>query len=259
MNENMTHDTAELLIETGRDLAKAKIDNDNKFVVHNHEGRPYVKRGWERLLEAEAETLRVTTLSGLNDFLTNNPDGLELEKLMVHVVDQETVAVRSIPYGPHKQRPVFMRATALVPDHMFSSATRPSYHSPEQFIPYLQSCFVETTGDHLKDVIKVCGNVCTSAEVQQEDDGMKQNVTTRAGVVTKEKTEVPNPVLLYPFSTFTEVAQPGRKMTLRFRGGDGGAGAALIEADGGAWKITAMQSIANWLRENLPEEVKVIA
>lgn len=259
MNENMSYDTAALLIETGHKQATAEINNDSKFIVAQHEGRPYVKRGWERLLEAEADTLRVTTLTGLNDYLTNNTDGLELEKLMVHVVDEQTVAVRSVPYGPHKQRPVFMTAKALVPEHMFSSATRPNYFSPEHFIPYLQSCFVETEGDHLKDVIKVCGNVCTSAEVQQQDDGMKQNVTTRSGVVTKELTEVPNPVILYPFSTFTEVAQPGRKMTLRFKSGGDGAGAALIEADGGAWKITAMQSVATWLRENLPKEVKVIA
>lgn len=253
------YDTVDLLINTGKDIARKELENENAFIVHNHEGRDYIKGNWNRLLEPETETLHVSTLTGLKDYLESNPDGLDLNELMVHVVDHMTVKVRSIPVGGHKQRPTFMAAEALVPEHMFSSATRPTYHAPDQFIPYLQSCFVETDGDHLKDVIKVCGNVCTSAEVQQQDDGMKQNVTTRAGVVTKELTEVPNPVILYPFSTFTEVVQPGRKMTLRFRGGDSGAGAALIEADGGAWKITAMQSIAAWLRENLPEDVKVIA
>ena len=257
--ESNTFETAELLINTGKELAREELKNENAFVVHEHEGRPYIKGSWNKLYEPEAECLHIHTLTGLKDYLESNPDKLDYDELMVHVVSHDTVLIRSVPYGPHKQRPTFMQAEAIVPVHMFSSATRPEYHSPEQFLPYMQSCFVETEGDHLTDVIQVCGNISTSAEVQQQDDGMKQNVTTRAGVVTKELTEVPNPVILYPFSTFTEVAQPGRKMTLRFKGGDGGAGAALIEADGGAWKITAMQSIADWLRENLPEEVKVIA
>lgn len=258
--ESNTFETAELLINTGKELAREELKNENAFVVHEHEGRPYIKGSWSRLLEPEADTLNVCTLTGLKDYLESNPDGLDLKGLMVHVIDHSTVKVRSVPVGGHKQRPVFMTAEALIPDHMFSRATRPSYYPPSVFIPYLQSCFAEVEGDDLQAVIRVCGNVDVEAGVSQKDDGMTQKVATRTGVVTKSEEEVPNPVVLYPFSSFVEILQPARKMVLRFAGNaDEGAGAALIEADGGAWKITAMQSIADWLRENLPEEVKVIA
>ena len=254
------HETVELLIDTGKELASQKLENEHAFIVHEHEGRKYIKGNWNRLLEAETETLNVVTLTGLKDYLENNPDNLKLDELMVHVVDHMTVKVRSIPVGGHKQRPVFMTAQALVPEHMFSRATRPAYYPPSVFIPYLQSCFAEVDGDDLATVIRICGNVDVEANVNQKDDGMTQKVATRTGVVTKSEEEVPNPVVLYPFSSFVEIMQPARKMVLRFAGNtDEGAGAALIEADGGAWKITAMHAIAEWLRKELPEEVKVIA
>ncbi|WP_430735142.1 hypothetical protein [Halodesulfovibrio aestuarii] len=254
------YETTQLLISTGKEIAREELKNEKAFLVHEHEGRTYIKGDWRPMLDAETDTLHVATLSGLKDFLESNPDNLDLDQLMVHVVDHETVKVRSIPVGGHKQRPVFLTAKALVPEHMFCKATRPAYYPPSVFIPYLQSCFAEVEGDDLKTVIRICGNVDVEANVNQKDDGMTQKVATRTGVVTKSEEEVPNPVILYPFSSFVEVLQPARKMVLRFAGNtDEGAGAALIEADGGAWKITAMQSIAEWLRKNLPEEVRVIA
>lgn len=254
------YENTQLLIETGKELEREKLKNEKAFLVKEHEGRTFVKGDWRPLLEPETETLKVSTLTGLKDYLDNNPDSLNLNELMVHVVDHETVKVRSTPVGGHKQRPVFLTATALVPEHMFCKATRPAHYPPSVFIPYLQSCFAEVDGDDLKTIISVCSNVDVDAGVNQSDDGMTQKVTTRRGVVSKAQENVPNPVVLYPFSSFVEIMQPARKMVLRFAGNtDEGAGAALIEADGGAWKITAMQSIATWLRENLPEEVKVIA
>lgn len=247
------NESIETLVRLGGDLKQAEVDRRTQFVVHEHNGRPYYKGEFRPMLEPEAEPLHVNTLTALADYLNDNPDELDLSKLLVHVNSATDVVIRSVPTGPHKQRPVFMRAGALIPDHMFDT-----YVSPDKFVPYLQSCFA--AGEDLETVIAVCGNVTAAAEVRQQDDGMTQTVTARMGVQRRTDIEVPNPVVLYPFSSFVEIMQPARKFVLRFKGDtDKGTLCALIPADGGAWQITAIESISTWLREKLPEGVRVIA
>jgi hypothetical protein len=57
---------------------------------------------------------------------------------------------------------------------------------------------------------------------------------------------IPNPVKLSPFRTFIEVEQPESLFVLRGRKGPQWA---LFEADGGLWKIKAIQNIKNWLEK----------
>lgn len=247
------NESIETLVRLGGDLKQAEADRRMQFAVHEHNGRPYCKGDFRPMLEPEAEPLRVNTLTALVDYLAHNPDSLELDKLLVHVNNATDVAIRSVPTGPHLQRPVFMRATALVPDHMYDR-----FVGPDSFVPYLQSCFAE--GGDLETVIAICSNLSAQAEVGQTDDGLSQTVTARVGVQRKTNIEVPNPVVLYPFSSFVEIMQPARKFVLRFKGSpDEGASCKLMAADGGAWQIAAIEEISKWLREKLPEGVRVIA
>lgn len=48
--------------------------------------------------------------------------------------------------------------------------------------------------------------------------------------------------------TFPEVSQPDRACVARCREHDSGVQVKLVDADGGAWKSTAIASIAEWLR-----------
>ncbi|WP_051363794.1 hypothetical protein [Oleidesulfovibrio alaskensis] len=258
MSSTNIEKSIEILLQAGKDIAAADVERKTAFISHTHEGRPYYKGDWKALMEPEAKPLFVNTLSGIARYLTDNPDGLDLNALLVHVDDYQTVTVRSVPTGPHKQRPTFMQAKALIPEHLFSDPVRPRYYPPQVFIPYLQSCFVES--EDLKAAIDVCSNMDVEGGVSQADDGLSQKVAVRKGVVTRSEVKVPNPVVLYPFSTFIEIDQPARKMVLRLAGNlDEGSGCALIEADGGAWKISALSAIEAWLKNNLPETVKVIA
>jgi len=51
--ESNTFETAELLINTGKELAREELKNGNAFVVHEHEGRPYIKGSWNKLYEPD--------------------------------------------------------------------------------------------------------------------------------------------------------------------------------------------------------------
>lgn len=250
--EAISQEAMEYLVNTGAALKQAETERKTAMIVREYNERPYYKGDFRPLLEPEADTLHVGTLTGIKDYLTDNPDGLDLTKIMVHVINATRVAVRSVPTGPHKQRPVFMEARAVVPDHLFDR-----YIAPDEFVPYLQSCFAP--GGDIEAVIKVCGNVTASAEINQKDDGVTQTVTAKTGVVRVENVEVPSPAILYPFSSFVEINQPARKFVLRFKGTDSGSACKLIDADNGAWQIAAIESLSTWLREALPEGVRVIA
>jgi len=96
--------------------------------------------------------------------------------------------------------------------------------------------------------------------------GVSQSVTARAGLARVAEVPVTNPVTLRPYRTFAEVEQPASPFILRLKRKDGEMPqCALFEADGGKWKIEAIQNIARALRvltAELPEgmrEIPIIA
>ena len=156
------------LIGVGRELES--LDGKAKATLPVHvteDGLRFYKRDpegeWQRLHDAEQDTLTVGTLQAVVDYLNQNPDGLELDKLLVHVCDVTTVRVMSVPFGGWKQRTTYMRADAVIPAHRFGSWT-----SPDEFVPYLQSCFVPS--DDLDALIKISGNLVDTSEVRVQDD-----------------------------------------------------------------------------------------
>lgn len=244
----------EHLVAVGKELEQHKADTARQFFCHTIEdGRAFWKdsagEDWTKLYEAEAPTLTVNTLTAIKDYLTLNPDNLDLSTIMVHVVDPVRVNVVSAPFGGWKQRATHMQAQALIPRHRFDQ-----FESPDIFVPYLQSCFCP--GEHLADLLKITGNLVDTSEVSLKDDGVSQEVSIRHGAARKAEVPVPSPAILYPFSTFSEVEQPARKFVFRLSSLP--LKCALLEADGGAWKLAAIQSIAAWLAQALPN-AKVIA
>ncbi len=83
-------------------------------------------------------------------------------------------------------------------------------------------------------------------------------VQARAGVALVSDVAVPNPILLCPYRTFRDVPQPSSLFVLRVRSGQGLPEAGLFEADGGAWRLTAIERIKQWLTEQLPAAVAVL-
>jgi hypothetical protein len=252
MPENtMTKDVNEHLIAVGLELAKAKIESETAFISHTMEdGRIFIRGIWNPLLEAVQEPLQTHSLQGIVDYLAHNPDALDMEKILVHVATPTDVFVRSTLFGAHRQRGEHVHAQATLPKHRFDV-----WATPDIFVSYLQSCFCD--GGNLLDLIKIASHITGSTEVNLKDDGVSQQATLLTGIVRKGEVDVPNPVVLFPFSTFAEVEQPARKFVFRLKSEP--INCILMEADGGAWKLTALERIAAWLRERVPANVKVIA
>ena len=84
------------------------------------------------------------------------------------------------------------------------------------------------------------------------DNGVTQTVSVQSGISLAGTKKIPNPVSLAPFRTFVEVEQPESLFILRVTDGRSGPELALFEADGGAWRLAAINSIKDWLQEQLP-------
>lgn len=87
------------------------------------------------------------------------------------------------------------------------------------------------------------------------DDGVSQKATVKTGIASKGEALVPNPVTLMPYRTFVEVDQPISNFIFRMKEDKYSKGiqCALYEADGGAWKIEAMENIKIYLVNELAE------
>lgn len=210
-----------------------------------------------RAPEPEADPININTLTGLVEYIKADFDA-GVTDAMVHVVSHDHVELFSAMSGRFFQRNVFAVAKF---SGLLDQATpfRFGQHlDAESFVVALQ-CLFEPSAD-LKKVLAVVGNLREESVKTTADDGVTQTVTAKAGVVLSSTVEVPNPVTLRPYRTFREIDQPESRFVLRLRGGGQGSVAtcALFEADGGAWKLEAIQRIAVYLNANL-KDVPVIA
>ena len=153
--------------------------------------------------------------------------------------------------GEREERftPVVVKAD--VPQLIFDKFT-----NREQMMIMLQSRFVDTP--ERAELLRQIGNLAKEEELLQEDDGVSQRVVTKAGVKRSEEI-ITNPVMLAPFRTYTEIAQPVSPFVVRLDRSDDDIAVGLFEGDGGAWRNTARVAIKTFLEENLTGEIPVLA
>ena len=226
---------------------------NRSYTVQEIDGRMYVNTNdLVRIKEpfpAVLPTVNIFTLSGLVDYILNDPDG-QLDKfgnLVVQVTDPRKVVL----YGIKCSDDYAVRAelARVVTDNEPFEFGR--YIGQEEFIVQLQSRFIET--DNSLEVGKVVGNLSVEKGTNTSDDGISQRVTVRDGVVRVSDVVIKNPVYLRPFRTFCEIDQPESPFILRIRNSDGKGTPeiALYEADGGLWKHRAIQGIHAYLDKAL--------
>lgn len=197
-------------------------------------------------------TLKLNTLTGLVEYINNGADGVKEDEigLMVHVVNERQVDVLSGTFGRADQRCTYASATA---DAVLSKSDFQfgQYYDCESFVIKLLSLFEDFDGR--ASVLKIVGNIKEENVRQTGDDGVTQTVTARSGITRVEEVSVPNPVFLAPFRTFREVTQPLSPFVLRMKQGHSGGlpTVALFEADGGKWKLDAIQFIAEFLSSKI--------
>lgn len=212
----------------------------DKTDIKTINGLPYFmhSQGVSRIKNPDFNTIHATTLSGLVDYLREDIDIVEsVHQPFIHIESPTSVKVLSSGNAPDRQ--TFIHSIPLVPSITFGR-----FIPAEEFNILLQAAFVPSVD---RDKILLCvGNIREENVRTLADDGVTQEVTIKSGIARSENAIVPNPVSLRPFRTFTEIEQVESKFVFRIK--DGGL-CALFEADGGAWRIDAMQAIKEFLFE----------
>ena len=205
-------------------------------------GLDYASRNVSLVLEPEPEELRVTSLTAIALYLKENPDAIDLNDLLL-VVDGPLQVFLFSRLRTGNQRFSYLRANPVIPNFNFSQFT-----PLDQFVPQIQAGFLPTQSRD--SLIQVLSHVSHDTTVKAVDDGTAQEVEVRSGI-RKVYQDLPNPVSLQEYCTFPEIEQPMITYVLRLDRKSDSLQARLIQADGGAWRITAMERIRNWLANHV--------
>lgn len=201
----------------------------------------------------KAEPVKMVTLKSLVDYIKSGTDAMN-GMMLIHVVSPVQVKLYS-QLDSDRGREYMAEVNAGLPCFPFES-----FISHEKFIIGMQSAFVP--GNDRELVLKFAGTVESGTVASYGDDGVSQKATVKTGVASKSDALVPNPVRLKPYRTFTEVGQPESSFIFRMaEGSNEKVQCALFEADGGAWKLEAMNNIKEYLEHELEgmEQFTVIA
>lgn len=208
--------------------------------------------------------LQIHTLDGIKQLFETHfeaiKDEVDPEGLFVHVVAYNEVHVLDLKSDKFGRRRVLIKSTPIQVDGFAFN----KYLTHEDFTISLLSKFQQPAkpeDDHLQYLLKISETVTGEAVVASENTGAGQMVSLRQGaLVSAAKTELKQRVKLSPFRTFREIDQPRSEFIFRVNQPKPGEipTLALIEADGGKWKLDAIQTIAEKLRADL-QNVKVIS
>lgn len=193
----------------------------------------------------KADSIRVSTLTSLIDYLHSGTDALP-KKMLVRVISPTSVELISA-LDDDRKRECLVDVIADLPDIVYDR-----YIDNESFLIALQSKFLPNADRDL--LLKFAGTVEHGSVAQYSDDGVTQKATVKTGIASKGEAIVPNPVTLAPYRTFLEVEQPESAFIFRMQQGyEGAVDCAIFEADGGAWKNKAMQNVHAYLAEKLAD------
>jgi hypothetical protein len=185
------------------------------------------------------EPIEIQSLDGLITYVNELTEMDEAEVAAVIVKSHRLVQVVGHADPVTGDRQVFIQAEADVPEFSFGS-----YHDRERFQIAIAAKFLKT--ESRDKLIQVIGQVSEDAVKQTDDDGISQTVTVKKGISLKGEVVVPSTIQLAPYRTFVEITQPESEFLLRMRSSSS-LECGLFEADGGAWKLEARNSIKEYL------------
>ncbi|WP_367007416.1 hypothetical protein ABZ559_04975 [Streptococcus sp. ZY19097] len=231
-------------LEYAVDLA----NNENKVIEVN--GKSYYDAQRYRMIELEPKlypkTLALNTLDSLVDYLKSGLNGLNEQKLLVVVEGPLEVSVYSEDdERAHRSR--LATVEAITPNLHFGQ-----YEDAADFNVILQSKFIDS--DDRDVVIEFASALKIENGSEIEDNGVSQMATVKNGVASLAKGKAPNPVTLRPYRTFGEVEQPASKFIFRI---NKHAEMALFEADGGKWRLEAINNVADYLKGQLTDQTNL--
>lgn len=195
----------------------------------------------------------VTTLSALRDLITSDVEGLAKSSLpLIHIVNHKEVRLLTGVSDEHGRKRTF----AIAKPSEYQGFKFDNWYALEAFRIGIQAHFSLTPD---RDYLLTIASKVTDNEVStSEDDGVSQQVECKAGLSLKATEKLRARVTLAPFRTFAEADQPQSEFIFRARKTQAGAELALFEADGGKWRVAAVQNVAFALR-NLQITLPIIA
>lgn len=213
-------------------------------------GKTYVNRDLRRYDEApKARPVQARTLTALMDYMEHCSQEFP-GRMIIHIADPTHVRLLS-ELDAERERETLFETAAETSAFRFGE-----WYDQENFMIALQANF--QANNDLAAVLKLAGNIVSKNDQTYSDDGTTQVATMTIGVATKVDAIVPNPVTLIPFRTFQEVAQPESAFVFRIGERGGTPAFKLIEAEGGLWKMTAVNAIKDYIYDilgSLPEEI----
>lgn len=217
-------------------------------VVQDIKGEVYSDKQLYRINHIPyADSIGMNTLSSLIEYIKSGVDVFG-DKMIVHVQSPTQVAMYSA-LNIERNRENVVVVKASVPEFMFGR-----FINHEDFVIGVQSKFVDDSDTDKALLLKFAGTVEAGSVAEYGDDGISQKATVKTGIASKGDAIIPSPARLKPFRTFVEVEQPVSSFVFRMKDDRSyGVQCALFEADGGAWRNAAMESIKNYLIEALKE------
>lgn len=205
--------------------------------------------------EHRAEAFRLSTLTGLVDYILDSKEKFKEIPYIVHIISPTEVRLMST-LDSDRKREYLAIVDAETPNIPFGT-----FIENEKMIITLQAMFQQDEKTDIKNVEKFAGTVASGTVKDYSDDGISQKATVKTGITTRAEGIVPSPCMLRPYRTFMEVQQPSSVFIFRMREGiKDSVESALFEADGGAWKNEAMANIKEYLQEKLKDtDVTVIS
>lgn len=228
-----------------------ELANKENKIISSKTGREYFDSNEYSLQELSprkyAPILELQTLKSLVDYLKSDNDLISNRKLLVVVDSYQKVSVYDQVDFENGKRPQLVSVKATVPVIPFSN-----WRDQEEFNIMLQSMFIDDADRNL--VLDFASHLKIEKGAEVQDNGISQMATVRDGVASLAQAKTPNPVTLRPYRTFNEIEQPASQFVFRI---NKSANLALFEADGGKWKLEAVENIARYLTKELADNNKI--
>ena len=193
-----------------------------------------------------ASSIEMNTLSSLIDYIKSGVDSF-CDQMIIHVQSPTKVSMYSA-LDAERKREYVVEVNASVPAFRFNE-----FMDHESFCIGVQSKCIDDPETDKALLLRFAGTVEAGSVAEYGDDGVSQKATVKTGIASKGEALVPSPASLKAFRTFVEVEQPVSSFIFRMKEDKYSKGiqCALFEADGGAWKLEAMQAICAYLSGEL--------
>lgn len=232
-------------------MLKAMIEKIEKMAgpkVYDIEGEHYASADLKRI-DPKKDFPKSITLTGLDSvckMVTNEAADLFAgDQILIQVVDYRTVRVFTTLDG-EMDRCWLYECQADTPKIRVNS-----YMTHEEAVVQLRSLYIP--GPDTEYLLQLLSSISKESKVTSSDNGVTQTVEARQGIALTQSVPVKPRVILRPFRTFLEVAQPDSEFLLRL---DNGGNVGLYEADGGVWKLEATRNIAGYFEDKLAELIE---